>query len=170
MSLTVANVENVLVNRLSARLTYVGYSILTTGSNPNLADPIRKAFVYMTGLTPISIATIADADLAKITDSLTFERLCDVAQLATLRIILGQLTDVDAKAGDGELRNSQLMTQIQTEITALEKSIVSPTGAFMANGVMGFPATGVPMPNDPFNPCQTVNPPYYPQQWGSYLR
>jgi hypothetical protein len=164
MALTVANVEAILVNRLSARLTYVGYSVLTTGSNPNLADPIRRSYVFTTGLTPASLATIADADLANVTDSPTFERLCDAAQLATLRIILGQLTEVDAKAGDGELRNAQLMTQILAEIKDLEEALAKPSGAFLSPGGMGSLTAGVPMPNDPFNPCRQTVPVCYPQQ------
>lgn len=152
MSATVANVEAELVNRQSARLTYVGYSVLTTGSNPNLQGPIRRAYVYTTGLTPVSIATVTNTDLANITDSPTYERLCDAAELATLRIILGQLTDVDVKAGDGEMRNSQLMAQVQKEIADLEASLKNPSGAFIPAGQIGSTTAGSPMPNDPFNP------------------
>jgi len=165
MSLTVANVEAELVNRQSARLVYVGYSILTNGSNPNLAGPIRRAYVYTTGLTPASIATVTNTDLANITDSPTYERLCDAAELATLRIVLGQLTDVDAEADDGKLRSSQLMAQILKEIAELEASLQNPTGAFLPAGQMGTATAGAPMPNDPFNPLgKNPTGPWYPGQ------
>lgn len=97
MVITRANVEMILVSRCKKRMEFVGFSVVTNGSNADLNDPIFSALQLM-GITPANIANVADSDLTTVTD---FVKLCDLAEVRLLENILGNSDKVTLQAASG---------------------------------------------------------------------
>ncbi|MBI5954371.1 MAG: hypothetical protein HY865_22165 [Chloroflexi bacterium] len=97
MALTRAQVESILVSRCKKRMVFVEFAITTNGSNADLNDPICTALQVM-GINPANIASVADSDLATVTDA---AKLCDLAEVRLLENILGNSDKVTLQAASG---------------------------------------------------------------------
>ena len=142
MSLTRANVESILVQRVGAWLTKASLATTSAGSNQSLNDPIGYG-IRIAGGTVTSYALVADADVATVADA-DLDKMLDVAELRALENILGNLVLVDAKAGPVEAKSSQFATLLERTINRLRAQLAIRYGieasATMTTGVitLGF--------------------------------
>lgn len=127
---TIAQIETVIVNRCGSQMTKVKnvrtglpLSVITTGSNPDLADPIGRAVRDVgiplsdpAGLTPV------DADLASVTAD-QYDEILDRAELRTLKTILRNARSMTVEVSGVMVYNSDFGRQLQGEIKALEEEI-----------------------------------------------
>lgn len=127
MALTRAQVEAVLVRRLTKFLTQAGMAVTTDGTNADLNDPIGYAVRRMGG-TVASIAAVADTDLAVISAADT-DQLLDLAELRALQSIETHLVDVDVVTGPVRVSKSQLAAQIAKTIDRKATQIANDYGA-----------------------------------------
>ena len=157
--MTRAEFETALVARLRGRLSYVNMAVTTAGSNASLNDSMRRAIVFMGANT--AGMTVTDADLTSFSGWRT-EQLLDVATVETLKVILGQCSDVDSQVENDLQRLGQFADQVQKSIQMLEDRIAQGYGPNIpppASGVIAAGASG--LPNDAFNPSGTVSRPGY---------
>lgn len=122
MALTRANTESILVKRCGPLLTVADMDGSTIdGTNADLNDPIGRA-VRDLDYTVTSVVSIADADVAQVTES-EYDQFLDMATLHTLENILGNYDDVDIKAGPRDEKLSQTVKQIERKIGRLKDKI-----------------------------------------------
>lgn len=122
MSLTRAQVETELIERLGNWLTQAGKDGTTnTGTNAALNGPIAFA-VRQLGYTVLDLSDVTSSDLASVLDTQTDE-LFDVAELRTLKNILGNLDQVDIKMGPISKSLSQLRASVEKRIASLSADI-----------------------------------------------
>lgn len=119
MALTRANAEFMIVADLSGLLSAADMTITVVGSNANLNRPIGRALAYL-GYSVTDITSVADADVAQVTDAKTAE-FCDLLILYTMETILGWLDDVDLTVGPRTEKLSQLTTQVERKLASLSK-------------------------------------------------
>ena len=92
--LTSANLDLLLLRMTAVKLAYAGLDSTTAdGTNPDLGFPKVAAYRSL-GLVPIGPLNLVDADLVGVADG-QLNQLLDVAELATLEAILGNLSNVD---------------------------------------------------------------------------
>lgn len=121
MSVTRANVENVLVKRLGPLMTKAGQDGTTVdGTNTDLADPIGWA-LRETGYSTADITSPTSAEVNAAVDDI--DQVVDLAEFRTLGNILGNLDDVDVTVGPRSERLSQLAAQVQKRLESVEKRI-----------------------------------------------
>lgn len=119
MTFTRAQVEVTLVSRCKKRMEFVGMAVTQSGSNADLNDPIATALMQ-TGITPANVVSIADGDLAAVTD---FLKLCDLAELRLLENILGNADKVTLQAASGSESFSDFVTATENLIERKEQAI-----------------------------------------------
>ena len=106
MTLTRANVEAIIVQRVGAYMTAAGMVVTIAGSNANLNDPIGYA-VRMCDGTVVNYTSVSDTDVATVS-SADYDKLLDIAELRTLDSVVSNLDDVDIMVGPRSERLSQL--------------------------------------------------------------
>lgn len=161
MSLTVAGIEGELVAKLRGMLAnrFWTLSTVTTGSNPDLRGPIRRAVLSLGGTTADPLAVV-DADVAGFS-GWDVERLLDFARLETLRVCLGQSMFVDVQVEQDMQRLSQIKDDLMDQIAYYEQLTSKATGPNRGAAVVGK-MTGSTIPNDPFPPCRHTKPGHWP--------
>ena len=120
MSITRANVENVLVHLLGPMLTKAGMLILVDGTNDDLGYPIGWA-LREAGYTTADITSPTDAEVNSAEDDI--DEVVDLAELRTLANIVGNLDDVDVTVGPRSEKLSQLAIQVQKRLDSVEKRL-----------------------------------------------
>lgn len=111
MSITRAEVEQIITKRLGALLAEAGMDTLQSGVNPWLTDPLRWA-LYMLGIETASVVSVDDTDLAAVQRH-QVDALLDLCELKTLEAISTNYTDVDTKVGAVYEYRAALGTQIR---------------------------------------------------------
>jgi len=136
MTKTRANVEFLLVARVSPLLEAAGMAVTVAGSNAALNDPIAHA-VRQLGYTVTSAVLVADADVAQVTVAQTDEFL-GYATLYTLEAILGNLDDVDLRVGPRAEYFSQLAAQVERKIDRLRAILAAEYGYGVSSVDAGY--------------------------------
>ena len=136
MSLSRADVETLIVARLSPLLAAAGMAITIVGSNADLNDPIGHAILDL-GYTVVLLTSVADVDVAQIIAAEHTEFL-DVTELHALENILGNLDDVDIKVGPRSEKLSQLSEKVERKIKRLLKAMALAYGYGMAIPQAGY--------------------------------
>ena len=121
MSLTRAQVETILVQRIGGWLTNAGLAVTTAGSNASLNDPIGYG-IRIAGGSVSSYALVADADVVTVADA-DLDMLLDVAELRALENVLSNFALVDAKAGPVEAKSSQFADRLMKVIDRLRAQL-----------------------------------------------
>ena len=117
MSVTRANVENVLVKRAGALMTKASMDGTTVdGTNEDLADPIAWG-LRVAGYTSADITNPTTAEVAAAEDDI--DEVVDYAELRTMENVLGNLDDVDTTVGPRSESLSQLAEQVQKRLDTL---------------------------------------------------
>jgi hypothetical protein len=132
MALTRAQVETILVERLSGWMTEAALAVTHTGANASLNDPIGYAARRL-GLTVANVTNVADSDLSAVGVD-DYDCLFDVAELRTLENILRNLTRVDTTAGPLSQSFGQLRKDVQTAIDAKRAQIENDYAAQLVSG------------------------------------
>lgn len=116
MTITRNDAEEMLVYRTGPLLTAAGMSLSyqSINGNDDLNGPIGRAIRYL-GYTVIDITSVADSDVAQVTDA-QYDEFLDVADLFTLEVILGNLDDVDLTVGPRSEKFSQLAAQVERKL------------------------------------------------------
>jgi hypothetical protein len=126
MTVTRANVEEILVQRCGALMSFAGYAVTVVGSNANLNDPIGYA-LRQAGYSVASISAVADVDLAAVNDA-DIDQILDVAEFRTLENISGNLDDVDITNGPESEKFSQVSAALEKRMARLQDKINSAYG------------------------------------------
>lgn len=114
MSISRANVENVLVHRVGPLLTKGGQDGTTVdGTNDDLSDPIAWA-LRQVGYSTADITNPTTAEVAAAVDDV--DEVVDMAELRILESLLGNLDDVDVQVGPRREDLSQLAKQVETRL------------------------------------------------------
>lgn len=115
MALTRANVEVILISRLSNLLTEAGLDGTTNdGTNTDLNDPIGWAIRQADGSVD-DFTLVDDTDVARV-GSGDYDKLLDLAEYRTLENISGNLDEVDIKSGPFEQKYSQLADRVEKRL------------------------------------------------------
>jgi hypothetical protein len=140
MSLTRAQTESILVQRIGGWLTNASLPVTIVGSNAALNDPIGYG-IRIAGGTVASYALVADADLLTVADA-DLDMLLDLAELRALENILSNYALVDAKAGPVEAKASQFADRLERVIARLRQQLAVRYGieysATMTTGVISL--------------------------------
>ena len=139
MTITRADVEKVLVNRVGKKMAIVSFDVTSDGENADLNEPICDALLKM-GATPASIAAVADSDLA-IVENEYIQEFLDRAELRLLQNIAGNIDFVDVSVGPRRDSLNQLATQTEAAISRLTTKIEKLYGggcAPLSTGVIGL--------------------------------
>lgn len=121
MSLTRAQAEAILVQRIGGWLTNASLPVTIVGSNAALNDPLGYG-IRIAGGTVTSYALVADADLLTVADA-DLDMLLDVAELRALESVLSNFALVDAKAGPVEAKSSQFADRLMKVIDRLRAQL-----------------------------------------------
>lgn len=114
MALTRAQVETILVKRLSGLMAEAGMAVTFVGSNADLNDPIGWAIRQVEG-TVATVTAVTDADVATVaTDD--HDRLLDLAELRTLESISGNLAVVSITVGPRREELSHLAEMAEVRV------------------------------------------------------
>jgi hypothetical protein len=119
MTITRADIESILVRRASGFMAAAGLAVTVAGSNADLNDPLGWA-LRKSGITPVLITAVADADVAKATD---VDQLLDLAELRLLENIYGNLTLVDITLGPRKDALGQIGARLEKRIDVLREKI-----------------------------------------------
>jgi hypothetical protein len=140
LSLTRAQFEEIMVQRVGGWLTNAGLPVTIVGSNAAMNDPLGYA-IRVAGGTVTSYALVADADVATVGET-NLDKLLDVAELRTLENVLSNFTLVDAKAGPVEAKSSQFADRLERVIARLRSQLAVRYGiessATMTTGVISL--------------------------------
>jgi hypothetical protein len=121
MSLTRAQFEAIMVQRIGGWLANAGLPITVIGTNEALNDPLGYA-IRIAGGTVTSYALVADADVATVADA-KLDMLLDLAELRALENVLSNFALVDVKAGPVEAKQSQFADRLERVIARLRSQI-----------------------------------------------
>jgi hypothetical protein len=134
MTITRANVEEVLVRRAKRKMALAEFDTSATGTNPDLDDPIATALRKM-GF-PASVP-IVDADLDDLADTQQDEFLAR-AELRLLENILGSLDISDLSVGQRRESFGQIVDQVSKAIERLQSRIEQEfgVGALVAGNIL----------------------------------
>lgn len=132
MPLTRAQVETILVRRLSGWMTEAGLTVTYAGANSDLNDPIGYALRRL-GLSVADVTNVADSDLSAV-DIDDYDIVFDVAELRAMQNILRQLTRVDTTAGPLSQSFGQLRKDVQTAINEKRAQIENDYAAQLVSG------------------------------------
>ena len=140
MSLTRAQFETIMIQRIGGWYANVSFPVTIIGSNAALNDPLGYA-IRVAGGTVASYALVADADLLTVADA-DLDMLLDVAELRALENVLSNFTLVDAKAGPVEAKSSQFADRLERVIARKRSQIAVRYGieysATMQTGVISL--------------------------------
>ena len=117
MTLTRANVETIIVQRVGPLMTKASMDITVAGANEDLNDPIGWA-IRKTGYTVANPAVVTNADVAGVSTA-NLDTFLDYVEYRILSSILTNITMVDTKVGSRSESLSQLTEQIQKRLTWL---------------------------------------------------
>ena len=126
MTVTRANVETVLMQRLSGLFTAAGMPVTFAGANAALNDPIGYALRRLE-YTVAAPALVTDADLTALSAE-DVNPLFDLAELRGLENWLGQYTAVDLQLGPRSEKFAQLIPQVRQRAEFLRKWIATEYG------------------------------------------
>lgn len=141
MSITRAEVEQIITKRLGAFLVEAGMDTLQGGINPWLTDPMRWA-LYMLGIETASVISVDNADLTAVQRH-QVDALLDLCELKTLETISTNYTDVDTKVGAVYEYRAALGTQIRQIADRKRTQIISLYGELLAQPLEPVSSTGV---------------------------
>ena len=130
MSLTRANSESIIVQRVGALMVLVDFAITIVGTNANLNDPIGRA-IRALGYTVTDVTSVADADVAQVPVA-SYDKYFDYCEYYTLINILGNYDDVDIRVGPRSEKLSQTVKLLEGKIARKEKMLETLYG-------LGFP-------------------------------
>ena len=120
--LTRADAEISIISRLRGWMAQVGMDVTTVnGTNLDLADPL-SATLRAINLSTADPITPVDSDFAQVPDGRIDEVLA-IAQLFTMRSILGRFSSVDEWAGTDKQHWSDFGRRIQTGIDDLQDDL-----------------------------------------------
>ena len=140
MSITRAQGESILVQRIGAWLANASLPVTIVGSNAALNDPLGYG-IRIAGGSVSSYALVADADLLTVADA-DLDMLLDVAELRALENILSNFALVDAKAGPVEAKSSQFADRLERVIARKRSQLATRYGiegaATMTTGVISL--------------------------------
>lgn len=126
MTITLTQVETLLLKRAHGRMTDAGMNGTLVPNNPDLVDPIVFALLCIdivpanpTALTDTDVSGVADTDLSK---------LLDLAEMRLLENIVGNLALVDITVGPRKEALNQLVDQAEKAIARLSSRIASMYG------------------------------------------
>jgi hypothetical protein len=137
LSLTRAQFESILVQRIGGWLANASLPVTIVGTNAALNDPLGYA-IRVAGGTVTSYALVADADVATVADA-NLDKMLDVAELRALENVLSNFALVDAKAGPVEAKSSQFADRLIKVIDRLRAQLAVRYGI---EGIVGM-QTGV---------------------------
>lgn len=126
MALTRAQVELVMVKRLSKLLDVAGLSTTTDGENDDLNDGIGFA-VRQLGGTVANITHVGDSDLIGIAVG-DYDALLDLAELRTLETIVNQFDKVDIRVGPLSTDYSDWADRAQKRLDAKRAQVLGQYG------------------------------------------
>jgi len=126
MSYTRANLESILVKRLSALMLKAGMAVTYAGSNADLNDPIGWA-LRQSDYTVNNINSVADSDVANVSTE-NLDKVLDLSEYRLLQNVLGNLDDVDSKLGPRDEKLSQLAKQVESKLNKLESKLKTEYG------------------------------------------
>lgn len=122
MTITRAQIETILISRTGGLLLAAELDVTTVnGTNADLADPISKA-ASLLGIEVADVTNITDTELSGVAQTDVTE-LLDRAELATYRMIAGNLSLTDIYIGPRREFFSQLARQVQKNIDQLSEEI-----------------------------------------------
>lgn len=122
MALTRAQVETILVKRCGAMMSVAAMSVLTTGSNADLNDPIGYA-LRKSGFSVADPTSVSTADLAAVSND-DLDQVLDIAEYRTLESILSAVNQfVDTSTGPYRQSLSQYADTLEKRITRLKTQI-----------------------------------------------
>jgi hypothetical protein len=114
MSLTRAAIEQVLVLRAKKRMAFVGMDITTSGSNPDLVEPISTALMLI-GIMPANIAAPSSSEIASVASE-NMTKLFDLAEARLLENIFGNADKVTLTAASGTEQFGQFTQDLEKAI------------------------------------------------------
>ncbi len=117
MTLTRANVESIIVQRVGPLMSKAGMAITFAGANSSLNDPIGWA-IRKAGYTVVDPALVTSADVAGVATT-NIDTFLDYVEYRTLSSILTNITLVDVKVGSRQENLSQMAEQIQKRLAWL---------------------------------------------------
>jgi hypothetical protein len=127
MTITRANLEAILVRRAGKVMAIVGLDgASANGANADLNDPIGFA-LRKAGYGVTSIALVADADVASLSDD-DVDLVLDLAELRLLKNLQSNMTNVDFTIGPHSESQSQIGARLEKRIDQLETSIAQDYG------------------------------------------
>ena len=131
MTITLQQVETVLVGRAQKIMVLVGFSVMTVGTNEDLTDPISMA-LRKVGVTVADITAPTNDELALVPEA-KVDQFLDLAELRLWQNLLGSLDLVDTTALSRSEAWGQIAKQIQTKIDRLTERI---TTAYVVPGTL----------------------------------
>ena len=133
MTLTRANVEQSIVDRLGAWLTAAQLDGSTIdGTNASLREPIARAVRKSDG-TVVDMSDL-DAALASVPSSVTDAQVLDLVEYYTLSNIYQNYTDVDVAGSLGSSKDDQLRQAMRTALQVKAAEIASEYGIIVTGG------------------------------------
>jgi hypothetical protein len=129
-----SQVETILIRRVGGLLSAADLDGTTTGgNNPDLNDPIGFALRQI-GIVPLDPTAITDSDVAQ-TESSSFDRVFDVAELRALETIQGNLALVSITVGARSEAFSDLAQRVEAAITRKRAQILQDYGSVLGLGI-----------------------------------
>jgi len=136
MSLTRANAESIVVQRVGKLMTLVGFATTIAGSNANLNDPIGHGIREL-GYTVTDITSVSDADVAQVPVA-KYDKFLDYCEYYTLINILGNFDEVDSRVGPRSEKLSQTIQLLENKIARKKKMMDLLYGIGYANLSSGY--------------------------------
>lgn len=126
MAITRAQAEKILVSRVGGFLSRCALSVLSTGANPDLADPIASALRAL-GKTLSDQANPADGDLSQVADD-GIDLFLGVATLYAWRACYGAWAKNDQRISLGEQKFKQVADEIMAAHDVLRQDLLDRYG------------------------------------------
>ena len=126
MTITLTQVETLLLKRAAGRMQEAGMNYTLIPNNPDLVDPIVFALLCM-DIVPASPIALTDSDVSGVADT-DISKLLDLAEMRLLENIVGNLALVDITVGPRKEALNQLVDQTEKAIARLSSRIATMYG------------------------------------------
>ena len=126
MTITLTQVETLLLKRAAGRMQDAGMDFSTVPNNVDLVDPIVFALLCI-DIIPADPTTLTDSDVSGVADT-DLSKLLDLAEMRLLENIVGNLALVDITVGPRKEALNQLVDQAEKAIARLSNRIASMYG------------------------------------------
>jgi hypothetical protein len=123
MTLTRANAERVIVDRVGGLMEFAGLTVTYAGSNSDLDEPLSWAARRM-GLSLASSITVTDSDISGLSGD-DIDDYLDLAEYRTLKNVQGNLDMVDVTAGPRSEKLSQVAGQVEKMLSARRDRVLA---------------------------------------------